>query len=100
MCGIGGIFIEVFKDVAVGLHPLNETEIRRMIQSLKGYPIIQGVRGSEGVDEASYIDIIQRVSNLISAVPEIAEMDINPLLGTSDSVIAVDVRIRIQKAGV
>lgn len=100
MCGIGGIFIEVFKDVAVGLNPLQKDEIIAMIKSIKGYPIIQGVRGSEGVNETYFVNIIRRVSALIDVVPEIAEMDINPLLGNKDSVIAVDVRIRIEKSGV
>ena len=100
MCGIGGIFIEVFKDVAIGLHPLDEREIITMIRSIKGYPIIQGIRGSKGVDEAGFVNIIQRVSALIDVVPEIAEMDINPLLGNSESVVAVDVRIRVEKTGI
>lgn len=100
MCGIGGIFIEVFKDVSVGLHPLQETEIIAMIQSIKGYPIIQGIRGSKGVNEAGFVDVIQRVSALIDVVPEIAEMDINPLLGNEESVVAVDVRISLEKSRV
>ena len=68
-----------------------------MIRSLKGYKIIQGVRGQEGVNEDMYADQIARVSALVEAAPEIAEMDLNPLLGTKDSIVAVDARIRIEK---
>ena len=68
-----------------------------MIKSLKGYKIIQGVRGQEGVNEDLYADQIARVSALVQAAPEIAEMDLNPLLGTKDTIVAVDARIRIEK---
>ena len=68
-----------------------------MIRTLKSYKLIQGVRGKEGVNEESYIDVIRRVSALCEAAPEIYEMDINPLLGNSKVVIAVDARIRIEK---
>lgn len=97
LCGLGGIFIEVLKDVRSNLAPIGVQEAKDMIRSLKGYKIIQGVRGQEGVDEDLYADQIARVSALVEAAPEIAEMDLNPLLGTKDSIIAVDARIRIEK---
>jgi acetyltransferase len=64
---------------------------------LKGYKLIKGVRGSKGVDENVFANIIQRVSALMTIAPEIAEMDINPLLGDGSNVIAVDARINIIK---
>ena len=68
-----------------------------MIKKLKGYKIIQGYRGEEGVNEVIFAELVSKVSTLCAAAPEIAEMDINPLLGNSSSVTAVDARIRIRK---
>ena len=97
LCGMGGIFIEVLKDIAAGLAPLCEEEALRMIRSLKSYKIIQGVRGQEGVNEELFADILVRLSALLMAAPEITELDFNPLLGKEDRVIAVDARISLQK---
>ena len=97
LCGLGGIYIEVMNDVAAGLSPLSKQEIKRMVSSLKGFKLIQGARGKEGVDETMFIDIIQRISALVEVAPEIIEMDINPLIGTKNQITAVDVRIRIEK---
>lgn len=97
LCGLGGIFIEVLKDVSSGLAPLSMNEAISMIQGLKSYKIIQGVRGQEGVNENLFAEIIVRLSALLQAAPEIAELDLNPLLGKADKVVAVDARIRIEK---
>lgn len=97
LCGMGGIFIEVLKDVNVGLVPVAKEEAVSMIQRLKSYKIIQGVRGQSGVDENVMADVVTRVSALLEAAPEIVEMDLNPLLGKGDKVIAVDARINIFK---
>ncbi|MCK5742650.1 MAG: acetate--CoA ligase family protein, partial [Chlorobi bacterium] len=97
LCGLGGIFIEVLKDVAYGLSPLGSDEASSMIRSIKAYDLIKGVRGQEGVDEAKFADIIVRLSALLEAAPEIQELDLNPLLGTMKHVTAVDARIRINK---
>ena len=97
LCGLGGIFIEVLKDVSVGLAPLDNEEALSMIKNLKSYKIIQGVRGQEPVNEEKFTDVIQRVSALVKTAPEIFEMDLNPLLGSADKVVAVDARIRIEK---
>jgi len=67
-----------------------------MIRSLKSYKIIKGIRGSAGVNEEAFVKVITSISDLLAAAPEIAEMDINPLLGTPEKIIAVDARIRIQ----
>ncbi|PID94428.1 MAG: CoA ligase [Bacteroidetes bacterium] len=97
LCGLGGIFIEVFKDTNAGLAPLSSQEVHRMISSLKGYKIIQGTRGQEPVNEAKFVETVMRISALVTAAPEIAEMDLNPLLGSRERVVAVDARIRIAK---
>lgn len=98
LCGLGGIFIEVLKDVSYGLAPISYSEAQKMIRNLNSYPIIQGVRGQAGIDEEKFADILWRLSALLQAAPEIKELDLNPLLGTENSVIAVDARIRIEKA--
>ncbi len=97
MCGMGGIFIEVLKDVSAALVPIGKVEATKMVRDLKSYKIIQGVRGQEGINEEMFIDVILAVSTLLSVAPEIKEMDINPLLGKKDKVVAVDARIRIEK---
>jgi acetate---CoA ligase (ADP-forming) len=97
LCGMGGIFIEVLKDVSTGLAPLTHDESIDMIRSLKSYKIIQGVRGQTGIDENRFAEIVQRLSALVMHAPEITELDLNPLLGQADQVVAVDARIRIEK---
>jgi len=97
LCGLGGIFIEVLKDVQYGLSPLGQDEALAMIKGLKSYKIIEGVRGQKGIDEEVFADILVRLSALLEIAPEIIEMDLNPLLATSEKIIAVDARIRIEK---
>ncbi|BEG99857.1 acetate--CoA ligase family protein [Bacteroides sedimenti] len=97
LCGLGGIFVEVLKDVSSGLAPLSYEEAYSMIHSLKAYKIIQGTRGQKGVNEDKFAEIIVRLSTLLRFATEIKEMDINPLLATDKDVIAVDARIRIEK---
>ncbi len=97
LCGLGGIFIEVLKDVQAGLAPLSEKEATEMIRNLKSYKIIQGVRGQEPVNENQFSEAIARMSALVQIAPEIFEMDLNPLLGNRENVVAVDARIRIEK---
>lgn len=99
MAGMGGIFIEVFKDVATALVPVSEQEARSMIRSLKSYRIIRGIRGAASVSEEAFVRVITSLSDLLDAAPEIAEMDINPLLGSPDKIVAVDARIRVQAVG-
>ena len=97
LCGLGGVYIEVLKDVAAGLSPISKIEAQNMIASLKGYKIIKGARGQEGVNESTFVEVIQRLSALVEIAPEIIEMDINPLIGTQKHITAVDARIRIEK---
>jgi len=100
LCGLGGIFIEVLNDVSSCLTPVGKTESIEMIQSLKGYKVIQGIRGKEGVNEDIFSETIQRISNLVTTAPEIVEMDINPLMGSMTGMMAVDTRIRICRRGI
>jgi acetyltransferase len=98
LCGLGGIYIEVLKDVQASLAPISIEEASEMIRNLKSYKIIQGIRNQKGVNEIVFAEIISKVSNLITAAPEIVELDLNPLLGTSEEILAVDARICIEKA--
>jgi acetate---CoA ligase (ADP-forming) len=97
LCGLGGIFIEVLKDISAGLVPVGRDEVISMIRSLKSYDIIKGVRGQKGINEDGFADVIIRLSGLLQTAPEIIELDFNPLLGNQDSVVVVDARVNIRK---
>ena len=97
LCGLGGIFVEVLKDVSSGLAPLSYGEAFSMIHSLRGYKIIKGTRGQKGLNEQKYAEIIVRLSTLLRFATEIKEIDINPLLADDKDVVAVDARILIEK---
>ena len=97
MIGLGGIFIEVLKDVQTGLAPLSKGDIAFMISQLRSTKLLEGVRGQQGVAVDKWIDLILRVSDLVLAAPEIAEMDLNPVMGLKDRVVAVDARVRVEK---
>ena len=97
LCGLGGIFVEVLRDVSSGLAPLSYPEAYSMIHSLRAYKILQGTRGQAGINQQRYAEIIVRLSTLLRFATEIKEMDINPLLADEKNVIAVDARIRVQR---
>ena len=97
LCGLGGIFVEVLKDVQFSLAPLSQPEAQHMVRALKSYKIIQGMRGQKGLNEELYVRIIMRLSTMLRYAVEIKEMDINPLLADSEHVTAVDARIRVEK---
>lgn len=98
LCGLGGVFIEVFEDVSSALAPVSKPEALDMMKRLKSYKLIEGVRKFEGVNKDIFADIIVRLSALLEAAPEIAELDLNPLMGSMSRVIAVDGRILIDKS--
>ena len=93
MVGMGGVAAEVFRDRALGLPPLNESLARRMLESLKSWPLLVGYRGKPGVDLNRLIETIIRFSYLVADFPEIAELDANPLMVTESEVVAVDGRV-------
>lgn len=97
LCGLGGVFVEALGDVAFGLAPLSLNEAHSMIRSLKAYSVISGSRGREGVDEDKFAEIIVRLSSLLRFATEIKEIDLNPLLGSRETITAVDARILIEK---
>lgn len=97
LCGLGGIFVDVLKDVSSALAPIHKQEALSMLQKLQSYPIIQGVRGEQGVNVDKLCDIIVKLSQLLLIAPEIKEIDLNPLIGGASRIIAADARILIRK---
>ncbi|MDP3352134.1 MAG: acetate--CoA ligase family protein, partial [Flavobacteriaceae bacterium] len=97
LCGMGGVFIEILKDTSVRLAPISEKDSLIMIEELKAFPILKGIRNQPGIDIKALAQYIRNISTLVSIAPEIAELDLNPLLGNSKEIIAVDARILIEK---
>lgn len=95
MFGLGGVFVEVLKDVSFAVCPVSDVRARELIHGIKGYPILQGVRGQKGVDEEALVDMIQRVSQIACDLPQIAELECNPFLAFPDGVVGVDMRVRV-----
>ena len=100
MCGLGGIYVEALHDINSALSPVSKVEADEMIHGLRAIKLLEGIRGKEGVNLTLFNEVIRRVSALCAAAPEIFEMDINPLLGNSKSITAVDARIRIEKSDI
>ena len=95
MFGLGGIHVEVLKDVVFKIAPVTRAEAREMLESVKTRTLLDGVRGGRGVDKEGVVDLILRVSALLTDLPMIREMDVNPIMAFEDAVHAVDGRIRI-----
>lgn len=96
-CGFGGIFLEILNDTAYALAPLERNEVQEMVASLKGYSIFKGYRGRPPLAEDAFIDAVIRLGSLVHLAPEIAEMDLNPIIANAERIKAVDVRVRIEK---
>jgi len=95
MFGLGGIFVEIFKDVAFTISPVTDVEAKDMLSTIKASPLIDGYRGEKGIDKEKTIEVIQRISMLVNDFPEIMELDVNPVFAYEDNVCAVDARIII-----
>lgn len=93
LVGAGGTNAELFHDRALELPPLSEHLARRMLESLKSWPLLEGYRGRPGVNVDRLVEVLMRLSYLVADYPEIVELDVNPLLATPDDVIALDARI-------
>jgi acetyl-CoA synthetase (ADP-forming) len=96
MFGLGGIFVELFKDVVFRIAPVTETEALEMIEEIKGYSVLNGYRGTEKLDIQKLSKTVVTVSELISDIGEIKEVELNPLLVYTEGVTAVDARIIIR----
>jgi len=95
MFGLGGIFVEVLKDVAFRIVPLEPKDARQMVREIKGFPVLEGIRGQAPADLDALEKLILKVSDFIEAHPEIEELDLNPVFAYSDGALAVDARIII-----
>ena len=80
IAGLGGIFLEIFKDTAIRLAPVTKSEAMDMLKNLKAYPVLQGARGKTAADVDAFADVICRVSQLLATVPDLAEIDLNPVI--------------------
>lgn len=99
MVGMGGITAEILRDRAIGLPPLNERLARRLLESLRCWPLLAGYRGRPAVAVEKLIEVILRISSMIAHFPEIRELDINPLLVFPEDVLALDARVMVEPAG-
>ncbi|MHC1598281.1 MAG: acetate--CoA ligase family protein [Candidatus Methanofastidiosia archaeon] len=93
MFGLGGIFVEVFKDVSFRVTPLERKDAEDMISEIKAYPILRGIRGEKPKDVGALVDMILKVSHLCDDVPEIKELDLNPIFLYEKGISIVDARI-------
>ncbi len=92
--GLGGIYIEVFKDFATVLFPASKEEIYSKLKKLKGYALLEGVRGEKKVSISSFVDTVYKMNKLIASFPNICEADFNPVLVNSEGSILVDARVK------
>ena len=95
MFGLGGIHVEVLKDVVFNLTPVSTTEAKELLAAIKGAPLLKGVRGRKGVNRGRLEEIILRLSQLVSDLPAIKEMDLNPVMAFEDAAVVVDARISV-----
>ena len=95
--GLGGVLVEVLKDVTFRMTPVDRPEAQSMVEGIAAAEILRGVRGAEPVDQGALIDLIQRVSDLVSDFPQFSEVDLNPVLSTPQGATAVDVRILVEE---
>jgi acetate---CoA ligase (ADP-forming) subunit beta len=99
MFGLGGIFVEVLKDVSFRIAPLTEYDAQDMIREIKGYPILTGIRGQKPADIHSLVDIILKVSKLVTEHSEIEQLDLNPIFVYPQGAKIVDARIILSTGG-
>ena len=95
-CGTGGVLVDVLADSAFRLHPVTASDTAEMIDELKGARLLRGYRGAPPADEGALRDVLLRVSELVTAAPEIQELDLNPVILTASGACAADARIRIE----
>lgn len=96
MFGLGGVLVEVLKDVAFRVIPINQRDARQVIHEIKGYPLLEGYRGGEAADIGKLEELLLKVSSFVEAHPEVAELDLNPVFAYADGAIAVDARVVLE----
>ncbi len=95
MFGLGGIYVEILKDVAYKLTPVTDAEARAMLDSIRAAPLLTGARGQAGVNVEGLVEIIQRISQLVTDLPQIRELDLNPVIAFKDRVLVADARFAL-----
>ncbi len=93
MFGLGGIYVEVLRDVVFCLTPVTRTEAEGMLSGIRTAALLEGVRGEKGADRAGIVEVIQRLSQMLTDLPMIQELDLNPVIAYEDRVAVVDARI-------
>lgn len=96
MFGLGGILVEVLKDISFRIVPLTGRDANEMIREIKGYPVLEGYRGQEPANIAVLEQMLLKVSEFVESKPEIKELDINPIFAYSDSALAIDARVILE----
>ena len=96
MFGLGGVFVEVLKDVSFRIVPLTRRDASQMIREIKGYPLLQGYRGQESANIAVLEDMLLKLSDFVDRTPEIKEMDLNPIFAYGDGAVAADARVMLE----
>ncbi len=99
VCGLGGVLVELLRDVCFRLTPVTDLDAREMIESLRTAPLLSGYRGMPAGDKDAFAELIQRVSALVELVPELRELDLNPVkvLPPGEGVVVVDARLRLAR---
>jgi acyl-CoA synthetase (NDP forming) len=98
MFGLGGVLVEILKDVSFRIVPLAKRDTREMIREIKGFPLLQGYRGSEPVDVENLENMLLNVSEFVERTPEVKEIDLNPIFAYKDGAVAVDARVILEQA--
>lgn len=98
MFGLGGILVEVLKDVSFRIVPLAKRDAAEMIREIKGYPLLEGYRGQEAVDVSHLEELLLKVSDFVEQNPEVKELDLNPIFAYSDGAVAVDARVVLEES--
>jgi len=98
MFGLGGILVEILKDISFRIVPLTKRDAKEMIKEIKGYPLLEGYRGQEPVDVNNLEELVLKVSNFVEQTPEVDELDLNPIFAYSDGAVAVDARVILEES--
>jgi acyl-CoA synthetase (NDP forming) len=95
MFGLGGILVEVLRDVSFRIAPFGRGEARRMMRQIRGARLLEAVRGSPPADRTAIEDVLLRVARLVTDFPQIAELDVNPLMASPTGAVAADARVML-----
>jgi acyl-CoA synthetase (NDP forming) len=97
MVGLGGILVEVLKDVSFRVLPITRSSAKGMLSEIKSAPILDGIRGEPPVDKKAIVDLLLNVSEIVESYPEIQEIDLNPVIASNDGLLVVDARIILKE---